>query len=320
MSILRGAIPAERAGGALPGTFSKTGAVSAVIPPHMAPMTHPTSLGYTDPMFRATVEVARHFTESRRFRGLLGALARQPLTVFRVLLTVARLPIVEISINASQAAALMSRDFAPISAPIFGGRYAQAVLDLRLDDEAYLSGRHRQALRTNMRHARNMGVSVASVASYGEWATVTRAVLRSRSCGPEMTTQLRPPPATQDMAYFVAVDDRGRPTAISVVALFAEYAVLVWSLSAPDHPAASSSRYLLHTFMRSDLRGRGVRYLIAGTGVRDAPGLLYFQHLLGYEVRNLRIRVRASSEAVSRVVEDPCRLAADEVVVGSAVS
>jgi hypothetical protein len=189
------------------------------------------------------------------------------------------------------------------------------VLDLEPDDQAYLSGRSRQALRTNMNHARQLGVEVTSVASYREWSTATREVLRSRSADPEVIRRLRPPPAQQEMGYYVAVDEAGHPVAISDVAIFAEYAVLLWSLSAPQHPAASSSRYLLHTFMRSDLRSRGVRYLIAGTGVSDAPGLHYFQHLLGYDVRNLRIRVRKTSEGVSTTMPGSSRDAAGELAL-----
>ena len=185
----------------------------------------------------------------------------------RVLFAVARLPIVEVCITSAEAAALFSRDFTPISAPIFGGRLAQAVLDLEPDDQAYLSGRSRQALRTNMKHAQKRGVEVTRVASYGEWSAATQEILGPREGAQERLAQLRPPPDTQDMGYFVAVDDTGHPVAISAVAIFSDYAMLVWSLSAPDHPAASSSRYLLQQpTVRSNLRGQGVRHLIAGTG------------------------------------------------------
>jgi hypothetical protein len=235
--------------------------------------------------------------------------------LFRVLFAVARLPVVEVSVSASQAAAWFSRDFAPISVPIFGGRRAQGVLDLKPDDQAYLSGRARQALRTNMTHACKLGVEVRSVAAYSEWSTAAREVLRSRPDGSQRIARLRPPPDTQDMGYYVAVDGSGRPVAVSVVALFTRCAVLVWSVSAPDHPAASSSRYLLHTFMRSDLRRRGVRHLIAGSGLRDAPGLHYFQYLLGYEVRNLRIRVGEATEPVPTDRPDECRDTAGDVAL-----
>src|SRR5262249_48169108 len=152
----------------------------------------------------------------------------------------------------------------------------------------------------------NLGVQVSSVASYHEWSTATREVLRTRPNGLELISQMRPPPATQEMGYFVAVGDRSRAVALNGVCPFARGAGLVWSFSAPDHPAASSSRYLLHTFMRSDLRRRGVRYLVGGTGVRDAPGLHYYQHLLGYEVRNLRIRVGETPKALPAFVSNPC--------------
>jgi hypothetical protein len=149
-----------------------------------------------------------------------------------------------------------------------------------------------------MRNARKLGVEVASVPGYEEWSRMTRDILRSRPDAADITP-MRPPDATQDLAYFVAVDAGGRPVTTSVVVVFGEYAVLVRSLSAPEHPAAASSRYLLHTFMRSALRDRGVRHLIGGSGVRNAPGLHYFQHLLGYELRNLRIRVRDNPAARS---------------------
>lgn len=293
-------------------TSRPSGDPAVIPPPHIPPIGHPVSLVYTDPLFRATRDIGRHFAGSRRVRGLLSALARRPITLFQVVLAVARLPVVELSISDEHAAALFSPEFEPIGAPIYGGRLAQAVLDLEPDDQSYLSGRHRQALRTNINKARKLGVEVSPAASYREWSAATREVLRSRPAGPEMITRLRPPPDRQDMGYFVAVDDGGRPVAISVAAIFADCAVLVLSLSAPHHPAASSSRYLLHTCMRSDLRNRGVRYLIAGTGVCDAPGLHYFQHLLGYEVRNLRIRVRGTSEAVRTFPPDTCEEAAGE--------
>ena len=65
-------------------------------------------------MFRATADVARHFSGRGRLRGVLGALARRPAALVRVLLVAARLPVVEVSVSAGQAAALLSPDFAPI--------------------------------------------------------------------------------------------------------------------------------------------------------------------------------------------------------------
>jgi hypothetical protein len=50
--------------------------------------------------------------------------------------------------------------------------------------------------------------------------------------------------------------------------------------------------------MRSDLRSRGVHQLVVGSAITVSPGLQYFQHLLGYEVRNLHITVQDAAESL----------------------
>jgi hypothetical protein len=167
------------------------------------------------------------------------------------------------------------------------------VLDLAPDDEAYLAGRRKQALRTNLRHARQQGLQANLVETYDEWLAAAREVLRHRQDGSEVLGQMGPPPDSQPVAYYVATVPGGRPVAYGITAIFNDCAVLARMLSAPTDPASSSARYLLHTFMRSDLRDRGVRNLIVGTAIRETPGLQYFQYLLGYEVRNLQITVRS---------------------------
>jgi hypothetical protein len=203
---------------------------------------------YGDPTFTAMVELERRIVELGRARGVLGALARHPAGVLQVVLAVWRLPLVEVTISPWHAARWFSPDFPLCGGPIFGGHLAQAVLDLAPDEEAYLAGRRKQALRTNLRHARRLGVRARSIASYDEWAIAARDIIRSGPDGEVLITQMQPPPATQDMD-------------------------------------------LLHTFMRSTLRCWGARHLIGGrTG--GSAGLQYFQYLLGYEVRNLRITVQ----------------------------
>jgi hypothetical protein len=132
---------------------------------------------------------------------------------------------------------------------------------------------------------------VRTVATYDEWFTAACEALQHRSWGEEMIARMAPPPDMQDMTYFIATDQEDDLVALSMVAIFNDCAVLLCMVSVPNHPAASPSRYLLHTFMRSELRSRGVRHLIVGSALRQSSGLQYFQHLLGYEVRNLDIAV-----------------------------
>lgn len=57
------------------------------------------------------------------------------------------------------------------------------------------------------------------------------------------------------------------------------------------YPSASWARYQLHTFLALDLGRSGVRHLLVGSALRTAAGHQYFQHLLGYRARNLRVEV-----------------------------
>jgi hypothetical protein len=223
---------------------------------------------------------------------VLGAAVRDPLLVCGIVFGMWRLPVVDITISPRQAAVWFAPRFPMVGQSIFDGRHAQAVLDLEADPKRYLAGRRKQALRTNLTHSRKLGVQARQVSGYDDWSVAAREILCYWPDGHRLIRQMQPTPAWQEMGYFVATDPEGRPVAFNVAAIFNEFAVLVWSLSLHGHPAASSARYLLHTQMRSELRSRGVRHLIAGSAIRGSAGLQYFQYLLGYEVRNLKIAVR----------------------------
>jgi hypothetical protein len=247
------------------------------------------------------MELERRVVNGGRVRGFLSALARHPVKVFQVVFAVCRLPLLEIRISPRQALGC-SADFSPLGSPILGERLATAVLDLRPDDEAYLAGRRKQALRTNLSNARRLGIQAKRVAGYDEWATAAAHILRSRPGDEACIERMRRPPGTEEMAYFIAEDHNGRPIAFDVVVVLNHCAVLTWGISVPDHPSRSEARYLVHAFMRSELRCRGVRYLIGGrTG--GSPGLQYFQYLLGYEVCNLRINVRTAAAGLLPAME-----------------
>ena len=63
------------------------------------------------------------------------------------------------------------------------------------------------------------------------------------------------------------------------------------------HPGASWARYQLHTFLALDLGRAGIKHLLAGSALRESAGNQYFQHLLGYRARNLRVEVIESGAA-----------------------
>jgi hypothetical protein len=245
-------------------------------------------LRYGSREFLAASDLARRLPESSATSALIGSVARQP-TMLRVLAAVWRLPVTDLRVQRADADAWwFGHWFGPRR------RLAWAVLDLPAAEEHYLVGRPRQALRTNLRHARALGVT-SSRCSYETWSEAVSAVMRARGDkrGPE---QDRPGPG-QRAAYYVARDARGTPLAFAGAALFGQFAALFSLVSRPDRqPDASWARYQLHTCLAVDLGCSGVEHLLTGSALREPAGNQYFQHLLGYRARNLRVKMIQSGE------------------------
>jgi hypothetical protein len=240
-------------------------------------------LHYGSREFLAASDWARGLPPSHQVPAVLGSMARHP-AVLRALVDIWRLPVTDLRVQQADADAWWFRHW-------FGPRrrLAWAVLDLPAGEDHYLVGRPRQALRTNLRHARTVGVTSSRV-SYETWFEAVSTVMRARDDkpGPE---QDRPGPG-QQAAFYVARDGRGTALAFAGAALFGQFAALFSLVSRPDRqPDASWARYQLHTFLVFDLGSSGVKHLLTGSALRASAGHQYFQHLLGYRPRNLRFEM-----------------------------
>jgi hypothetical protein len=97
------------------------------------------------------------------------------------------------------------------------------------------------------------------------------------------------------VSYYMARDAHQTPLAFAGAARFGQFAVLFVLASRPDRrPRASCARYQLHTCLAFDLSRAGVKYLLVGSALRQTVGNQYFQHLLGYRARHLRVEVTES--------------------------
>jgi len=220
----------------------------------------------------------------------MGSVVRDP-ALIRALVAVWRLPVVDLRVRRADADAWSGAYFGPARR----GRLAQAVLELPAAEEHYLAGRPRQALRTNLRHARDLGVTSGRASTYEAWFEAASVILRARPDGHAVGREMDKPGPRQHVAYYVARDAHEAPLAFASVALFGQFAVLFTMLSHLDrHPRASWARYQLHTFLALDLGRSGARHLLAGSALRETAGNQYFQHLLGYRARNLRFEVAES--------------------------
>ena len=244
-------------------------------------------LHYGSREFLAASDLARRFPSSPRISALIGNVVRNP-ALIRVLVAIGRLPVVDLQVRRADVDAWSEARFDPAR----HGRLAQAVLDLPAVEERYLAGRHKQALRTNLRHARDLGVTSDRIPTYEAWfeeaSSIPQACGDSKAVPPEMDK----PEPRQRVAYYVARDAHETPLACAGIALFGQFAVLFGMCSRHDlHPSASFARYQLHTFLALDLGSSGVKHLLVGSALRETAGNQYFQHLLGYRARNLRVEV-----------------------------
>jgi hypothetical protein len=221
----------------------------------------------------------------------MESVARDP-ALIRALVAVWRLPVVDLRVPRDDADAWLRACFRPAGRILFSGRRAQAVLELPTVEQHYLVGRARQALRTNLRHARALGVTSERIPNYEAWFEAATVVLRARRDGPATAREMDKPGPGQHVAYYVARDADEMPLAFAGVAMFGQFAVLFTMLNHQGrHPSASWARYQLHTFLALDLGCSGVKHLIAGSALRETAGNQYFQHLLGYRARNLRVKM-----------------------------
>jgi len=236
--------------------------------------------------FVAASNWVRDQSPTLRISALIRSMVRDP-GLIRVFLAVLRLPVVEFRVRRADIS-LSQSYFSPSG----HGRLARAVLELPANEERYLVGRARQTLRTNLRHARELGVT-SDRNSYEAWVEAAAAVLGSRGSSDPLEEhplgeQYKP---GRHRAYYVARDADGTALAFAGADLFGQFAGLFVMLSRRGHPGASWARYQLHTFLALDLSSSGVRYLLAGSALREPTGHQYFQHLLGYRVCNLRVEV-----------------------------
>ena len=245
-------------------------------------------LRYGSREFRAASNFAQRVTHSRPVSAVIGSVLRDP-ALIRAFVAVWRLPVIKLRVRRADADAWSGTVF---GSTLISGRRAQAVLELPTVEENYLAGRPKQALRTNLRHARELGVTSSRIPTYEAWFAAAKVIMRARRDGAAAARDIDTPGPGQHMAYYVARDADETPLAFARAALFGQFAVLFTMLSDQDrYPGASWARYQLHTFLALDLGCSGVRHLLVGSALREPAGNQYFQHLLGYRARNLRVEV-----------------------------
>jgi hypothetical protein len=233
--------------------------------------------GFTRPTSRAA-----------RAKALSLALARRPRRA-RALLSLLQLPVVELHLSVAEHSRWLQARWPDGGEPLFGGHWAQAVIQTPLREHEYLTGRHRQAVRTNIHRARELGITATRLSGYDEFAEASVPVYRSRTGGDAVLASMRSPSPSDKFAWYSASTAAHEgPVVIGAVALFGDFGVLAVMVGNRHYARLGHARYLLHTFILGDLAAQGTRHLIVGSVLRESNGNQYFQRLLGYRVCNVR--------------------------------
>ncbi|MGN6258328.1 MAG: hypothetical protein ACTHN3_11355 [Solirubrobacterales bacterium] len=245
---------------------------------------------YGSPLFSRACQIVAAYGEiaDREPRAVRAVWLRVRAGSPRLMLYRLRLPSVRVRLSPSSPGRMIAQHFAIRERGHWKFRRAQGVLTLPAEFSLYMRGRHRQAVRTNVRHARDAGFTV-EFRRTEDWAPGT---------GDFRAAHITPGPVEE----WVVLDREGAVVASSILSVDEEVALLHGLVS-----SSSYARWLLHTAIVERLCGR-CKVLL--TNSPDAylvgVGNQHFQRLLGYEI--MRLRLRRSSRSLpsrSKDVEGP---------------
>lgn len=243
--------------------------------------------GYGSPMLLRVCSVVATYrrVDVRGPRGVWRRLlAGSPLLVWYRLC----LPSIRIRPTASSAGRMIAEHLAIRWDGHWKFRRAQAVLLLPAEFPQYLRGRHRQAVRTNVRRARDAGLTVEHH-PVEEWEPGSDDF---------RVAHITPGPVER----WNVIESDGRIVAQAILSVDGDVALLHGLMSTVTH-----ARWLLHTAIVERLCGTsGVLLVNSDDAYLLAPGTRHFQRLLGYSVARLRLP-RSPREQSKRSRELPAQ-------------
>lgn len=248
--------------------------------------------------------------------GYYGYIVRRPRKCLGALIALFRLPCLYVAPSAVGEGAAIRATLSPRSAALLSPRatlvrvfgLTTSALRLPLEPGQYSLGRPKQALRTNARHARRLGVCWAEVSDPQERQELLKLSQEHRRFHPNVKYRKLNPnisEAAHLLSYrlwLVAYSAEGRPLLLSVTPVDGEVAIVAHFATIGSGEEQSRARYLMAEVLVEHLVGRGVRYLVDGGWPAVPNGIRYFQRLLGFRI--VRIRVARAGRLEPGTVHD----------------
>jgi hypothetical protein len=245
---------------------------------------------YGGPWFSAAsaLPLERGLIRSGRLATLVAAAVRRPARVAALLVLLLQTRSEHIYLSESRAGQALAAYFNQRSLGVFPTtRLCRGVLLLPRDHSAYLRGRRRQALRTNLRRAATAGIRCELTSDRSAVVDELFEIRRGSSFRDSDADTWRATLARSEMTIMMARDKYGRPLAMTG-AVIDDSVCLISFAVATSHEA----RWALHDYLVQMLIARRVRYLLAEDGgpfgaLGFTANVQHYQHLLGYELRHL---------------------------------
>lgn len=200
-----------------------------------------------------------------------------------LLATISGLPVIPVRLHDAAARRHVHKHLAP--SMVLPGLRVAAFLEIGASGARYLSGRLRQAVRSNITKAKREG-SIACPIAPDELFRHIKTLSKSEPAFPYLHALAREP-VSKTFRHWVAKSSGDYPLVLARVQVIGEVAVLKYFCSSVD-AAASAARYLLFSKIVEDLTEEAVAVLLANMP-RKAAGVVYFQERLGF--RPCRVRV-----------------------------
>jgi hypothetical protein len=281
-----------------------------------------THIAYGGSLFAAasTLPLESGLLRPRRLAALVAAALRRPRQAIAFIKLLLATRSENVVLSTSLTGQALSAYFGKRWLGVFPqNRLCRGVLILPERHADYLRGRHRQALRTNLRRAEDAGIRCDAITDTNRAFHAIREIVRRRRipltdeelCGLESWRTMLAGP---EMTLVIARDRFGYPLAMTGAVIDDAVCVVLVAV-ASNH----EGRWALHDYLVRALIARGVSYLLVeGGGPFGALGfdanVQRYQRLLGYELRHLR---PCTSRRLAPASERACQVGADTAVTAS---
>jgi hypothetical protein len=238
-------------------------------------------------------ETYHDLIEARKAGGtsLVSFVLSRHASIRQMVVFLRALPRIDVTLRASGAGWEIANHLSVRHGGRYVNRWAVGVLSLPDQPDEYLRGRKRQAVRTNLHRAEELGLAFRELSDPATKRAELASILSARREEFWDVAELVRGVDRASSRVFVAEDRTGAIQALATVVVDVQWAHMYLCVSLPGD-AAFAALYLLNVGVVQQLAAERVRHLFVRSALHLSPGQRYLQARLGFELMNLRMTRR----------------------------